>query len=100
MVDQVACRYQKMYVFPLEEDFPPFPPYSNNHSNEGSINKSVDLEVGSVAHPNNQLEGVVKTLEEGSLSFVNAPLTDLIGPTLVEFPSSTIHFDKFFSFHQ
>jgi hypothetical protein len=32
---------------------------------------------------------VVKTLDEGFLSFINPPLTDPIGPSLVNLPSST-----------
>ena len=82
-----------MQVLPLEEEYPPFPPSPNNPSNEESIDESVDLKVGSVAHLDHNLKGVIKNLEEGIISSVNPPLTDPIHLTLVELPYSTHHFD-------
>lgn len=89
-----------MQGFPPKQDYPPFPPSPNNPSNKGAIVEFVDLELGSVAHPNHQLKGVFETLEEGFLSSANPPLTDPIGPTLVGLPSSTCHFDHFTAYRQ
>ena len=43
---------------------------------------------------------MVKTLEECFLSFLNPPLTNTIGPALIELPSSTRHFDYFSTFRR
>jgi hypothetical protein len=68
-----------MQGLPPEEEYSPFPPSPNNPSNEGAINESIDSDVGIVAHPDHQLEGVVEDI--------------------VELPSSTRHFDQFSAFH-
>ena len=100
MSNQVPCRSQRMKGLPPEEDYPPFPPSPNNPSNEGTIDESIDSEVGSVAHFEHRLEGVVKNIKECFLSSINTPLNNIIGPYLVELPSSTRNFHQFSTFCQ
>lgn len=57
-----------MQGFPLEDYFPPFPPSPKNSLNEGAIDKSMYLEMESVAHPDCQVGGLVETIEKGFLS--------------------------------
>ena len=99
MANQGPRRFIKIQGPCPKYDFPIFPPSPNNPSNEGTIDELIDSEVGSVAHPDHQVEGVVKTIEEGFISFVNPLLTDPIGPTLFELPSSTLYLDQISTFH-
>lgn len=86
MADQGPHQSRRMKGLPLEEDLPSFPPSPHNPSNEGTTNEYIDHEVGSIALLYHQLEVVIETLLEGSLSLGNPRLTNPLGPTLIELP--------------
>ena len=73
-----------MQGLPPKDDFNPLRPSLGNHSHEGTIHSHPESETRSVGHPDHQVEGEVEVIEEGFLSSNDLPLTDPIGPLLLE----------------
>ena len=89
MVNQCPFKSHRMQGLPLKEDLPSLLASPHDPSNKGTIKNPIDSKVGSVSPLDHLLEGVVETLEEGSLPLENPPLTNHIGPMPIELPSST-----------
>ena len=92
MANQGLRRSRIIQGLPLEEDYPPFPP-PNNPTHEGSIEESIGFDMDNV-YPLNHQEGLVQTIEEFFISPENPPLTNPLGPTLDQLPSSNSYLDQ------
>jgi hypothetical protein len=74
------------------------PEVQHNPSNEGIIGEEMTSEVRSVAPGSDQLEEPTTTFIEGVVPYENPPLTDPLGPLLIELPS-TRFLDAYSSYH-
>jgi hypothetical protein len=70
----------------------------HNPSNEGIIGEEMTSEVGSVTPGRDQLEEPTTNFVEGVVPYTNPPLTNTLGPLLIEI-SSMIFLDAYSSYH-
>jgi hypothetical protein len=93
VADRGIHRSHRMQGLPPEGKEPP-----QNPSNEGMV-EEITSETGSVAPGSDQhTEEPVTTFVEGMVPHTNPPLTDPLGPLLIEQPSMT-YFDAYSSYH-
>ena len=58
-------------------------------SQEGVAQPQIEMETRSVDHFDHQVEGEIKVIEQGFLSSNDPPLTNPLGPPLLESPPMT-----------
>jgi len=92
VVDQGLRRSHGMQGLDREEhDLP------HNPSNAGTINEEIAYEIGILSPLSDHLEGVIKTIEEGSVPPTNPPFIGPYNPLIVELPT-TRYIDYFSSY--
>ena len=88
MAEQIHRKCRRMLKLDPETGVTP-PPSPHNLSSEGQMKEEMHSEFESLPPFEPQVEGVVKTLEEGYLQPYNPPLTDMNSPMIVEIPTQT-----------
>ena len=78
-----------MQGLPFEEYFNSAPASPRDPSQEGVAQPQVEMETRSVDHSQHQVEGEIEVIEQGFLSSNDPPLTDPLGPPLLESPPMT-----------
>ena len=73
-----------MQGIPLEEDFNSLPTSPRDPSHEVTTQPQIELETRSVDHSEHNVEGEIEVIEEGFLSLNDPPLTNPLGPPLLE----------------
>ena len=88
MEEKIHKKSRRMFGLDLEIGVTP-PSSPHNLSSEGQMKEYMHSEVESLPPFEPQVEGIVKTLEEGFLQPLNPPLTDMNSPVIVEVPTQT-----------
>ena len=78
-----------MQRLPPEEIFNSTPASPRDPSQEGVDQPQIEMETRSFDHSDHQVEREIKVIEQGFLSSNDPPLTDPLGPPLLESPPMT-----------